>query len=113
MRKLFNLILVAAVLTACKTPTPDPVNISITPATAQMKVGDMTTLEVTGATANIEWSTSNEEVASVYHGVVTAKAIGKAEITAKVGTPTANSIVYVSGTHGASLLFSPAKVNMR
>jgi len=89
------------------------VNISITPVTVQMKVGDMTTLEVTGATANIEWSTSNEEVASVYHGVVTAKAIGKADITAKVGTATANSIVYVTGTDGASLRISPPKVNMR
>jgi beta-glucanase (GH16 family) len=113
MRKLFNLILVAAVLTACTTPTPDPVNISITPATVQMKVGDITTLEVTGATANIEWSTSNDEVASIYHGVVTAKAIGKADITAKVGNATANSIVYVTGTDGASLRISPAKVNMR
>lgn len=112
MRKnLFLIVCFAAgVLTSCSTPTPEPLNISITPVTAQMKVGDMTTLEVTGATSNIEWSTSNEEVASVYHGVVTAKAIGKAEITAKVGTASANSIVYVTGTDGASLRITPPVV---
>ena len=94
-------------------PEPEPVNISITPASQQMKVGDMVTLEVVGASANIEWSSSNEDVATVYYGVVTAKAIGKAEITAKVGSSSANSIIYVTGTDGATLRISPPVVTLR
>lgn len=105
-------------LTACNKvnppePEPEPVNISITPASQQMKVGDMVTLEVVGASANIEWSSSNEDVATVYYGVVTAKAIGKAEITAKVGKASANSIIYVTGTDGATLRISPPVVTLR
>ena len=106
--------LAAVGLTACNEPTPEPtVNIAISPATAQLKVGDITTLEVTGASANIEWSSSNEDVATVYHGVVTAVAIGKAEITAKVGNASANSVIYVTGTDGATLRISPPVVVLR
>ena len=112
MRKLCNLILVAAlVLVGCE-PKPDPVNIQINPVTLKMKVGEMTTLEVTGATANIVWTSSNEEVATVIHGVVTAKAIGKAEVTAAVGEAKATCIIYVTGTDGASLRLSPPTVTL-
>ena len=116
MRRLTDLILLlaAVICTACSSPEPEtPVNISISPASLTMKVGDITTLDLTGATANIEWTSSNEEVASVYYGVVTAKAIGKAEITAKVGSASANSIIYVTGTDGASLRISPPVVTLR
>ena len=113
MKKIFSLMLLAAIVAACNTPKPDPVNISISPVTAQMKVGDITTLEVTGATANINWVSSNEEVATVYYGVVTAKAIGKAEITASVGSASATSIIYVTGTDGASLRINPPVVTLK
>ena len=116
MHKLTNLFLLLAAFswTACTNPEPEPsVNISIDPVSVTMKVGDITTLNVTGATANIEWSSTNEDVATVYHGVVTAKAIGKAEITAKVGSASANSIIYVTGTDGASLRISPPVVTLR
>lgn len=116
MRTFYSILLSLAVvgMASCNwlTPTPE-VNISISPATAQLKVGEITTLEVTGASANIEWSSSNEDVATVYHGVVTAVAIGKAEIIAKVGNATANSIIYVSGTDGATLRISPPVVTLR
>ena len=116
MRRLTDLflLLAAVICTACSSPEPEtPINISISPASLTMKVGDITTLDLTGATANIEWTSSNEEVASVYYGVVTAKAIGKAEITAKVGSASANSIIYVTGTDGASLRISPPVVTLR
>lgn len=115
MKNLCNWILVAAIWTmaACNRQTEEPeVKISIDPVTVTMKVGDMTTLEVKGATANIEWATSNEDVATVIHGVVTAKAIGKAEISASVGKSTATCIVYVTGTDGASLRISPPSVSL-
>ena len=113
MKKFFSLLCFAALLVACKTPTTEPVNIAISPVTVQMTVGDITTLEVTGATANIEWTSSNAEVATVFHGVVTAKAIGKAEVKASVGNVSATSIVYVTGTDGASLRITPPVVNLR
>ena len=116
MRKLTKLflLLAAVICTACDSEKPDPVvNIAIDPVSVTMKVGDITTLNVTGATANIEWSSTNEDVATVYHGVITAKAIGKAEITAKVGSASANSIIYVTGTDGASLRISPPVVTLR
>ncbi|MBR3407725.1 MAG: family 16 glycosylhydrolase [Paludibacteraceae bacterium] len=113
MRKLCNLILVAAlVLVGCDPKQEPTANIQIDPVMLKMKVGEMTTLEVTGATANIVWTSSNEEVATVIHGVVTAKAIGKAEVTAAVGEAKATCIVYVTGTDGASLRLSPPTVTL-
>ena len=109
----FLMTMVIMVFTACTTPTPEPVNISIEPATLQLKVGDVTTVELIGATANIEWSSTNEAVATVYHGVITAKAIGKAEIIASVGTSKANCVVFVTGTDGASLRITPPFVSLR
>ena len=115
MKKFFSLLFCIALLAACNTPAPEPetVNISISPVTVQLKVGEMTTLEVTGASSNIEWTSSNEDVATVYHGVVTAKAIGKAEVKATAGKASATSIIYVTGTDGASLRISPPKVTLR
>ena len=115
MRTSYSLLMTMVIMafTACTTPTPEPVNISIEPATLQLKVGDMTTVELIGATANIEWSSTNEAVATVYHGVITAKAIGKAEIIASVGTSKANCVVFVTGTDGASLRITPPFVSLR
>ncbi len=114
MKKIFPLILFAVLLAACTNPDQEPVvNIAISPVTVQMKVGDITTLEVTGATANIVWTSSNEEVATVYHGVVTAKAIGTTEVIASVGKSSATCIVYVTGTDGASLRISPPVVTLK
>ena len=116
MKKLCYLILVAAIWTmsACTRQNEEPeVQISIDPVSVTMKVGEITTLEVKGATANIEWATSNEDVATVTHGVITAKAIGKAEITASVGKSSATSIIYVTGTDGASLRITPPSVTLK
>lgn len=52
--------------------------------------------EVTDASASVEWSSSNEKVATVDgKGVVTAKGAGKAVITAKSGDATASCTVTV------------------
>ena len=54
------MLLAVMALVACEPQKEDPeVTISIEPVTATMKVGDITTLEVKGATANIEWVSSN------------------------------------------------------
>ena len=108
------MLLAVMALVACEPQKEDPeVTISIEPVTATMKVGEITTLEVKGATANIEWVSSNEDVATVIHGVVTAKAIGKAEVKASVGKASATSIIYVTGTDGASLRITPPFVPLK
>ena len=110
------LLLIAAVvcMAACdpKQDEPSNVTLELNPVTLQMKVGDIATIDTKGTATNIVWTSSNEEVASVYYGVVTAKAIGKAEITATSGKVSAKANVFVTGTDGASLRISPPLVSL-
>lgn len=110
----YLLLLTAVCLWACETPQgPGNVTLDLNPVTLQMKVGEMATIDATGTAKNIEWTSSNEEVATVYYGVVTAKAIGKAEITATSGKVSATANVFVTGTDGASLRITPPLVTLR
>ena len=73
MKKLFYslLFLCAAIgMVSCE-PVPSA-NFSLSPNSLQMKVGDMSNINIVGAVTDIEWSSSNESVATVFHGVVTA-----------------------------------------
>ena len=111
------LLLIAAVvcMAACDPNQNEPSNVTLelNPVTLQLKVGDIATIDTKGTATNIEWTSSNEEVASVYYGVVTAKAIGKAEITATSGKVSATANVFVTGTDGSSLRISPPVVTLR
>ena len=110
------LLLIAAVvcMAACDPRQDEPSNVTLelNPVTLQLKVGDIATIDTKGTATNIEWTSSNEEVATVYYGVVTAKAIGKAEITATSGKVSAKANVFVTGTDGASLRISPPLVSL-
>lgn len=110
------LLLIAAVvcMAACEPKQDEPSNVTLelNPVTLQLKVGDIATIDTKGTATNIVWTSSNEEVASVYYGVVTAKAIGKAEITATSGKVSAKASVFVTGTDGASLRISPPLVSL-
>lgn len=110
------LVLIAAVvcMAACdqKQDEPSNVTLELNPVTLQLKVGDIATIDTKGTATNIVWTSSNEEVASVYYGVVTAKAIGKAEITATSGKVSAKANVFVTGTDGASLRITPPLVSL-
>ncbi len=112
MRKLFNLILVAAavLLAACETPEAP---FSLNPNVLQMKPGDIQTIEIVGSATNVEWASSNPEVATIYYGVVTAQAIGKTIITAKSGKQAATCEVFVTGSDGSTLRITPAVVSMK
>lgn len=112
MRKFINLILCAVVFAfaACE---PNGASFSLNPNVLQLKPGDIQTVEIVGTAANVEWASSNEEVATVYHGVVTANAIGKTIITAKSGKQTATCEVFVSGSDGTTLRITPAVVSMK
>lgn len=115
MRNIFLIAFLAVVCVACekKQTAETPVNsLTLNPVTLQLKVGDIATIDAGNAT-NVEWTSSNTEVAEVYYGAVTAKAIGKAEITARSDNVSAMANVFVTGTDGASLRISPPVVTLR
>lgn len=118
MKKIFYLLsLCIAVLCLCvsceKPEEPANVTLNLSPVTLTLKVGDISTIETSGTATNIVWTSSDEDVASVYHGVVTAKAIGYTEVTATSGNASATCIVYVTGTDGSTLRISPPQVTLR
>ena len=116
MRKLsYFLIFVSAImLMACEKPTePTTATLTLSPVTVQMKVGEMVTIDATGTAKNIEWTSSDESVATVYYGVVTAKAIGMTVITARSGEVSAECQVFVSGSDGSTLRITPAVVSLK
>lgn len=78
---------------------PEATGISL-PETAEMVVGTPTTLELTTTPADafaegVEWTSSNEEVATVANGTVTPKSKGETVITATCGELTASCTVTV------------------
>ena len=107
---LHTLLFLCAVLCIACEPT---VNFSLNPNSLQMKVGEITTINVIGEATNIEWASSDDSVATVFHGVITANAIGTTTITAKSGSTTVNAQVFVSGTDGSTLRISPAFVSLK
>ena len=107
---LHTLLFLCAVLCIACEPT---VNFSLNPNTLQMRVGDISNIDVVGSATNIEWTSSDDSVATVFHGVITANAIGSATITAKSGSTTVNAQVFVSGTDGSTLRISPAFVSLK
>lgn len=113
MKKYFVIL---CLLTCCLTlvgcfPTNSP-SFSITPTVLQMHPGDMETLTATGATSQVVWTSSDTAIATVFAGVVEAKAIGKAVITATVGNTNRTCEVFVTGSDGAGLRLSPYLVEL-
>ena len=111
MRKLVYLL--AALLLVCTACEKKQDTFSLDPSALQMKPGDIQTIDIVGSAKDIEWTSSNTEVATVTSGTVRALAIGKAIITAKTSDHTALCEVYVTGSDGSSLRISPAMVNMK
>ena len=111
MRKVIYLLTSAVVFAfaACN----NSISFTLSPNVLQLKPGDIQTIEVIGSSQNLEWTSSNTEVATVYYGVVEAKAIGKTIITAKAGTSMATCEVFVTGTDGATLRITPAVVTLK
>ena len=107
--KWYSLLLFSVLLIACRSET----KFSLDTVSLQMKVGDMQTVNIVGSADNVEWTSSNESVATVYYGVVTANAIGASVITAKSGNTAVTCHVFVSGTDGATLRITPASVSMK
>lgn len=72
-------------------------NVTVDSATLTLEVGETTTLTVSQEGVTVEWSSSNEAVATVsQEGVVTAVAEGTATITATAGSASATCTVTVT-----------------
>lgn len=80
-------------------------SVSLNKTTATLTEGETLTLTATVSPSNatdktVTWSTSNNSVATVKNGKVTAKAVGTVVITAKAGTKAASCTVAVIAASG-------------
>lgn len=78
----------------------DVTSVTLDKTSATLKIGETLTLTATvkpddATDKTVTWSTSDASVATVVNGVVTAKKIGTATITAKAGDKTATCIIKV------------------
>lgn len=103
-------VIVALVCAGCGGQS---VKLQVSPTVLQMKPGDIQSLTVAGNTTNAEWISSNPDVATVFFGVVEAKAIGKTIVTVKTATESATCEVFVTGSDGAALRITPAQVSLK
>ena len=92
-------------LVSCEKPPQEIVisSISLNQTSASLKVGETVTLTATvkpddATDKTVTWSTSDASVATVENGVVTAKMIGTATITAKAGDKTATCAITVTSS---------------
>lgn len=117
MRKFLYVTICAMALlaTACNNndKKDEPVTFTLDPSVLQLKPGDMETINIVGASGNTEWTSSNPDVATIFHGVVEAVAIGSTVITATIDGQKATCQVFVSGSDGATLRITPAAVVMK
>lgn len=105
------LIIAAAVLMACN--TQEVKRISLSANSLQMKVGDMEIIDVNPTDVNVEWTSSDPNVATVKDGVVTAVGVGYSSIRATAGKDYAECQVYVIGTKGETLSITPSIVSLK
>ncbi len=88
---------------------PAKTTVSITPTVLELKVGETSTLTAkTTPEVAVEWSTSNPEVVSVFHGTLTAEGIGQATVTATADGTTASCQVFVLNAAGDMLSIVPS-----
>lgn len=88
----------SAYLTDPKSTSAEVTDISLDQTTLSLKVGETAKLKAatTPADAEVTWKSSNEKIATVKDGVVTAVAAGEATITATAGEKTAECAVTVT-----------------
>lgn len=108
--KIFGDQVSSSVKSACMAAYPanggtpiSPTGISLNKSTASIEVGKTTqlnaTLQPSGATGTVTWSSNNTSIATVSStGLVTGKAVGEATITATCGTFSASCTITVAET---------------
>ncbi len=108
-------LLVVLCMMGC-TPQETEVDTTITLSESilSMTVGDIAMLEATVSPVNADvvWTSSDDSVATVFHGAVTAMGIGHATITATANGTSAACVVYSVGASGQTLSLTPYLVEM-
>jgi len=98
-RLAFMLLTSLLAVPACGEQTPAVVaKVTISQAEASMVVGDTLQLTAEATTGELQWLSSDNEVATVANGLVTAASAGEATITAKIKGTTAQAQCKVTVT---------------
>lgn len=103
--------LLALINFSCKKEEP-VVKLEVAPDALTLKVGEVGIVKAKGGAQELTWSSSNEAVAVVELGIVTAMGIGDAFITAQQGESKAICHVFVTGSDGSSLRLTPGAVEV-
>ena len=93
-------------------------SITLDRTSASLKAGETVTLTATvkpddATDKTVTWSTSDATVATVSNGVVTAKKVGSATITAKAGDKTATCVVTVVATQVTSITLNRTSASLK
>lgn len=115
MKKLFSIFAITLVIVCagCKPGNQEPVSdLTLEPQSMTLKVSEMATISFSGNAGKVTWTCSDTAVVSVTGGVVVAKAIGCAKVTATDNTKSVVCTIYVVGSDGSSLRLTPGQINL-
>ena len=96
----------------------DVTSVTLDKTTASLKAGESVTLTATvnpdeATDKTVTWTSSDETIATVSNGVVTAKKVGETTITAKAGDKTATCQVIVLATDVTSVTLNKTTASLK
>ena len=108
--RIWSTVLIVAMVCAGCDQEP-AYTVSLDANTLWLTEGDMHSLTAETQAPEVEWTSDDEAVATVFHGVVTATGIGHTKITATVdGGEKGVCTVYVTGKDGKTMRLNPSYV---